>query len=91
MNQAITILEANLMPAEVDQVRTAAEQVECVEFLNPSFDPLVTIAVVRFEDTGALRISDSRPEEDWAFDAEFGKARALYTALLHKGRRNVLA
>lgn len=87
MNEHIALLQKYNYPASrADQVIEAAEQIDSVAYFNPPFDPLITIAVVRMKDDedprfGCLRISDSRPEVDADFDAEYGRARALHTAL----------
>lgn len=61
----------------VDELR---ENVD-VEFFNPTFDPTVTVAVVRERETGRITLSDSRPENGHEFDPEYGRDRAFYTAL----------
>lgn len=87
MNEHIALLQKYNNPgSRLDHLIKVAEQIDSVAYFNPPFDPLITIAVVRLKDDedpkwGLLLISDSRPEDDAHFDAEYGRARALHTAL----------
>jgi hypothetical protein len=56
------------------------QRVRAVEYFAPVFDPTVTVATVLLDD-GTVLLSSSRPEVGHLFDAEFGRERALLTAL----------
>lgn len=61
-------------------VELLRQRVKAVEYFNPTFDPTITVAVVLLDDD-ILLMSDSRPEDGHPFDAQFGRERALFTAL----------
>lgn len=68
------------MSMSLDQLNKLARSVD-VEYFNPTFDPTITVAVVRDRETGAVWTSESRPDDPEMFSAAYGKQRALMTAL----------